>query len=73
MANSALTEPDRLLLWVAQTEGGLMTDDLICPKVVRAAERMEADGLLVRGEPVGNIQVFYLSAAGVAAMGGTVQ
>ncbi len=68
-----MSEADQFLLWVAQTECGLLTDDLVNPAVTAAAEAMEAEGLLIRVETIEHIQVFRLSASGVAALGETVQ
>ncbi len=68
----ALDEAHQFLLWVAQTEDGLMADELV-PNTFAAAEWLAHEGFLSRGEPFGDIHVYHLTARGVAAIGGTVQ
>jgi hypothetical protein len=65
-------EQEQLLLWVAQTEDGLMVDDLT-PGIRDGAVVLEGFGLLTRDEPIGEIQVFRITRQGIISLGAEIQ
>ena len=61
---------DDFLLWCGTMEQGAMADE---GPTFAACERLAEAGLLSRAEPIEYISVYRTTAAGIAAMGKTVQ